>query len=171
MNSGPCINYVTHLGPSIGGLYHQWWFISSMMPRSCLCIWGLTYSKLVPSVLLTAKCLLDPWLTFYRWLLYYLQIYKADFTCPNWFSSAARRLIIRILEPNPNSVCLLFSFFPFCLIISSFSCLTHSTVRKFIWKGLNLHKTCPNMARMSYLAIFGWKVPLCSTTGMIYLTR
>eukprot|EP00268_Persea_americana_P068547 TRINITY_DN955_c0_g2_i1.p1 TRINITY_DN955_c0_g2~~TRINITY_DN955_c0_g2_i1.p1 ORF type:complete len:439 (+),score=98.87 TRINITY_DN955_c0_g2_i1:1022-2338(+) len=33
----------------------------------------------------------------------YKKIYKADFTCPDWFSSAARRLIIRILEPNPNS--------------------------------------------------------------------
>ncbi|KAF8391691.1 hypothetical protein HHK36_024000 [Tetracentron sinense] len=33
----------------------------------------------------------------------YNKIYKADFTCPDWFSSAARRLIIKILEPNPNN--------------------------------------------------------------------
>ncbi|XP_077237569.1 CBL-interacting serine/threonine-protein kinase 9-like [Tasmannia lanceolata] len=33
----------------------------------------------------------------------YKKIYKADFTCPDWFSSAARRLIIRILEPNPKN--------------------------------------------------------------------
>ncbi|XP_058112778.1 CBL-interacting serine/threonine-protein kinase 23-like isoform X16 [Magnolia sinica] len=31
------------------------------------------------------------------------EIYRADFTCPDWFSSAARRLIIRILEPNPKN--------------------------------------------------------------------
>ncbi|XP_058112765.1 CBL-interacting serine/threonine-protein kinase 23-like isoform X4 [Magnolia sinica] len=33
----------------------------------------------------------------------YKKIYRADFTCPDWFSSAARRLIIRILEPNPKN--------------------------------------------------------------------
>ncbi|XP_058112781.1 CBL-interacting serine/threonine-protein kinase 23-like isoform X19 [Magnolia sinica] len=35
------------------------------------------------------------------------EIYRADFTCPDWFSSAARRLIIRILEPNPKNDCTL----------------------------------------------------------------
>ncbi|XP_068636598.1 CBL-interacting serine/threonine-protein kinase 23-like isoform X2 [Aristolochia californica] len=33
----------------------------------------------------------------------YKKIYKADFTCPEWFSSGARRLIIRVLEPNPKN--------------------------------------------------------------------
>ncbi|KAF8379798.1 hypothetical protein HHK36_029247 [Tetracentron sinense] len=28
-------------------------------------------------------------------------IYKADFTCPSWFSSSAKKLIKRILDPNP----------------------------------------------------------------------
>ncbi|KAK1297128.1 CBL-interacting protein kinase 9 [Acorus calamus] len=31
----------------------------------------------------------------------YKKIYKADFTCPSWFSSGAKKLITRILEPNP----------------------------------------------------------------------
>ncbi|KAF9607044.1 hypothetical protein IFM89_030817, partial [Coptis chinensis] len=30
-----------------------------------------------------------------------LQINKADFTCPSWFSSSAKNLIKRILDPNP----------------------------------------------------------------------
>lgn len=33
----------------------------------------------------------------------YKKIYKADFTCPNWFSLGARKLILRILEPNPKN--------------------------------------------------------------------
>ncbi|KAH9318563.1 hypothetical protein KI387_020332, partial [Taxus chinensis] len=33
----------------------------------------------------------------------YKKIYKADFTCPNWFSAGARKLILRILEPNPKN--------------------------------------------------------------------
>ncbi|KAH7276842.1 hypothetical protein KP509_39G024200 [Ceratopteris richardii] len=32
----------------------------------------------------------------------YKKIHKADFTCPAWFSSGARKLISRILEPNPQ---------------------------------------------------------------------
>lgn len=32
----------------------------------------------------------------------YKKIYRADFTCPKWFSPGARKLILRILEPNPN---------------------------------------------------------------------
>ncbi|MBA0562953.1 hypothetical protein Golob_007971, partial [Gossypium lobatum] len=31
----------------------------------------------------------------------YRKISKADFTCPSWFSSGSRRLIQRILDPNP----------------------------------------------------------------------
>uniref|UniRef100_A0A2P2M080 non-specific serine/threonine protein kinase n=1 Tax=Rhizophora mucronata TaxID=61149 RepID=A0A2P2M080_RHIMU len=31
----------------------------------------------------------------------YKKIFKADFTCPPWFSSSARKLITRILDPNP----------------------------------------------------------------------
>ncbi|EPS70454.1 hypothetical protein M569_04293, partial [Genlisea aurea] len=31
----------------------------------------------------------------------YKKIFKADFTCPAWFSSSARKLIQRILDPNP----------------------------------------------------------------------
>ncbi|XP_077243803.1 CBL-interacting serine/threonine-protein kinase 23-like isoform X2 [Tasmannia lanceolata] len=31
----------------------------------------------------------------------YKKIFKADFTCPSWFSSSAKKLITRILEPNP----------------------------------------------------------------------
>ncbi|CAM6082117.1 unnamed protein product [Calypogeia fissa] len=33
----------------------------------------------------------------------YKKIYRADFTCPSWFSSGARKLILRILDPNPRS--------------------------------------------------------------------
>lgn len=33
----------------------------------------------------------------------YKKIYKADFKCPPWFSSGARRLICRILDPNPDT--------------------------------------------------------------------
>eukprot|EP00262_Sarcandra_glabra_P005632 TRINITY_DN17372_c0_g1_i1.p1 TRINITY_DN17372_c0_g1~~TRINITY_DN17372_c0_g1_i1.p1 ORF type:complete len:444 (+),score=80.00 TRINITY_DN17372_c0_g1_i1:560-1891(+) len=31
----------------------------------------------------------------------YKKIFKADFTCPSWFSSSAKKLIKRILDPNP----------------------------------------------------------------------
>ncbi|KAF7801249.1 CBL-interacting serine/threonine-protein kinase 23 [Senna tora] len=31
----------------------------------------------------------------------YKKISKADFTCPPWFSSSAKKLIMRILDPNP----------------------------------------------------------------------
>lgn len=33
----------------------------------------------------------------------YKKIYKADFRCPPWFSSGARKLICRILDPNPDT--------------------------------------------------------------------
>ncbi|RWR88905.1 CBL-interacting serine/threonine-protein kinase 9 [Cinnamomum micranthum f. kanehirae] len=33
----------------------------------------------------------------------YKKIYKADFTCPSWFSSGAKNLIKRILDPNPRT--------------------------------------------------------------------
>ena len=36
-----------------------------------------------------------------------LQIVKADFTCPSWFSSSAKKLIKRILDPKPSTVCTL----------------------------------------------------------------
>lgn len=32
----------------------------------------------------------------------YKKIHKADFTCPPWFSSSAKKLINRILDPNPQ---------------------------------------------------------------------
>ncbi|XP_057992052.1 CBL-interacting protein kinase 23-like [Hevea brasiliensis] len=35
----------------------------------------------------------------------YKKIFKADFTCPPWFSSSAKKLIKRILDPNPLTVC------------------------------------------------------------------
>ncbi|KAJ8748455.1 hypothetical protein K2173_003350 [Erythroxylum novogranatense] len=31
----------------------------------------------------------------------YKKIFKADFTCPSWFSPGAKNLIMRILDPNP----------------------------------------------------------------------
>ncbi|XP_054801131.1 CBL-interacting serine/threonine-protein kinase 23-like [Prosopis cineraria] len=31
----------------------------------------------------------------------YKKIFKADFTCPQWFSTSAKKLIKRILDPNP----------------------------------------------------------------------
>jgi serine/threonine protein kinase len=37
----------------------------------------------------------------------YKKIHKADFTCPPWFSTAARRFILQILDPNPKTVCML----------------------------------------------------------------
>ncbi|GFQ05327.1 cbl-interacting protein kinase 2 [Phtheirospermum japonicum] len=33
----------------------------------------------------------------------YRKISKGEFKCPNWFPSEARRLLLRILDPNPNS--------------------------------------------------------------------
>ncbi|CAN6448297.1 unnamed protein product [Victoria cruziana] len=33
----------------------------------------------------------------------YKKIHKADFKCPDWFSSAARKFVLRILEPNPKA--------------------------------------------------------------------
>ncbi|XP_060171804.1 CBL-interacting serine/threonine-protein kinase 6 [Lycium barbarum] len=33
----------------------------------------------------------------------YKKIYRGDFKCPPWFSSEARRLITKMLDPNPNS--------------------------------------------------------------------
>nr|QSH71655.1 CBL-interacting protein kinase [Hedychium coronarium] len=33
----------------------------------------------------------------------YKKIFKADFSCPNWFSTSAKKLIKRILDPNPQS--------------------------------------------------------------------
>ncbi|KAA0054021.1 CBL-interacting serine/threonine-protein kinase 23-like isoform X1 [Cucumis melo var. makuwa] len=34
---------------------------------------------------------------------FYHQIHKADFTCPPWFSTNAKKLIKRILDPNPST--------------------------------------------------------------------
>ncbi|XP_057415742.1 CBL-interacting serine/threonine-protein kinase 6-like [Lotus japonicus] len=36
-------------------------------------------------------------------LAMYKKIYRGDFKCPPWFSSDARRLITKLLDPNPNS--------------------------------------------------------------------
>ncbi|XP_044464173.1 CBL-interacting serine/threonine-protein kinase 6 [Mangifera indica] len=33
----------------------------------------------------------------------YRKIYRGDFKCPPWFSSEARRLITKLLDPNPNT--------------------------------------------------------------------
>ncbi|CAN6459290.1 unnamed protein product [Victoria cruziana] len=33
----------------------------------------------------------------------YRKIYKGDFRCPPWFSSDVRRLILKLLDPNPNT--------------------------------------------------------------------
>jgi serine/threonine protein kinase len=33
----------------------------------------------------------------------YKKIHKAEFTCPPWFSPAARRFIAQILDPNPKT--------------------------------------------------------------------
>ena len=33
----------------------------------------------------------------------YRKIYRGDFKCPPWFSSEARRLVTKLLDPNPNS--------------------------------------------------------------------
>ncbi|KAK7304800.1 hypothetical protein VNO77_42689 [Canavalia gladiata] len=33
----------------------------------------------------------------------YKKIYRGDFKCPPWFSSEARRLITKLLDPNPNT--------------------------------------------------------------------
>ncbi|KAG6489594.1 hypothetical protein ZIOFF_050869 [Zingiber officinale] len=34
----------------------------------------------------------------------YKKIFKADFSCPNWFSTSAKKLIKRILDTNPQTV-------------------------------------------------------------------
>ncbi|KAH0935901.1 hypothetical protein HID58_013018 [Brassica napus] len=33
----------------------------------------------------------------------YKKIYRGDFKCPGWFSSDARRLVVKLLDPNPNT--------------------------------------------------------------------
>ncbi|GJN24509.1 hypothetical protein PR202_gb12253 [Eleusine coracana subsp. coracana] len=33
----------------------------------------------------------------------YKKIYKADFSCPSWFSTSAKKLIKKILDPNPST--------------------------------------------------------------------
>ncbi|KAL0912033.1 hypothetical protein M5K25_017976 [Dendrobium thyrsiflorum] len=33
----------------------------------------------------------------------YKKIFKADFSCPSWFSTSAKKLIKRILDPNPQT--------------------------------------------------------------------
>jgi len=33
----------------------------------------------------------------------YKKIYKAEFSCPSWFSTSAKKLIKKILDPNPNT--------------------------------------------------------------------
>jgi len=33
----------------------------------------------------------------------YKKIFKADFSCPSWFSTSAKKLIKKILDPNPNT--------------------------------------------------------------------
>eukprot|EP00249_Psilotum_nudum_P012732 c23949_g1_i1 orf=481-1800(+) len=35
-------------------------------------------------------------------MVLYRKIHKADFTCPPWFSSGAKKFILRLLEPNPQ---------------------------------------------------------------------
>ncbi|KAB5514629.1 hypothetical protein DKX38_028535 [Salix brachista] len=44
-------------------------------------------------------------LNYYDWKVNHNFIFKADFTCPPWFSSSAKKLIKRILDPNPSTVC------------------------------------------------------------------
>lgn len=39
----------------------------------------------------------------------YLQIDKADFSCPAWFPVGAKSLIQRILDPNPEHVRIFFA--------------------------------------------------------------
>jgi len=36
-------------------------------------------------------------------MLMYKMIYKGDFKCPPWFSSEVRRLVVRLLDPNPRT--------------------------------------------------------------------
>jgi serine/threonine protein kinase len=33
----------------------------------------------------------------------YKKIYRAEFSCPAWFSNSARKLILKILDPNPKT--------------------------------------------------------------------
>jgi serine/threonine protein kinase len=33
----------------------------------------------------------------------YKRIFKADFSCPSWFSTSAKKLIKKILDPNPST--------------------------------------------------------------------
>ncbi|KAF9662841.1 hypothetical protein SADUNF_Sadunf18G0096200 [Salix dunnii] len=42
-------------------------------------------------------------LNYYDWKVNHNSIFKADFTCPPWFSSSAKKLIKRILDPNPST--------------------------------------------------------------------
>lgn len=54
-----------------------------------------------------------------------VQIFKADFSCPPWFSTSAKKLIKRILDPSPTTVSSLtyfplpdsYSFFNLCIFL------------------------------------------------------
>jgi serine/threonine protein kinase len=34
----------------------------------------------------------------------YRKIYRAEFSCPSWFSSGARKLLSKLLDPNAKTV-------------------------------------------------------------------
>ena len=60
-----------------------------------------------------------------------MQIHKADFTCPSWFSTSAKKFIKKILDPNPSTVCHLFtgSISSHVLFINS-SCNCYASVQR-----------------------------------------
>lgn len=44
--------------------------------------------------------------TFLEYVWYEFQISKADFAFPSWFSNGAKKLVRRILDPDPTTVSL-----------------------------------------------------------------
>ena len=60
-------------------------------------------------ILLPLMCFLSKMLEFHQSPFFFssncfLQIEKAEFSCPSWFPVAAKSLIHRILDPNPETV-------------------------------------------------------------------
>lgn len=85
------------------------------------------------------------------WMYSFMQIDRAEFTCPTWFPIGAKSLIQRILDPNPETVstecwnrpciCLCYSFV-LCWIAGHVIQGDARGIRAAIWVGwpdLRLH--------------------------------
>lgn len=86
------------------------WQVNSSLISDSLVFWNGTLSLFaindLSAHLLLKSAAISLFLHQINVVLVQFQIFKADFTCPPWFSSSAKKLITRILDPNPLTVCL-----------------------------------------------------------------